>query len=224
MIRFLELDKKLSFEYNRNEAIISIIKSKVMLKKELIWREILFQAIEKKKFEFTQKELAGKFGFSLSTVFNALKVPRDSGVIKVTSRNFSVVDAEKFLYIWATQRNLEKEIIYKTCISENVQKIEGRMPAGIIFGGPSAYMLKHKDAPADYAKVYVYVKEGDLEEIKKRFPKEKGEANLFVLKSDDCLSKFGGFAPDVQIFVDLWNMKDWYAKDFLNALKNKLFL
>ena len=195
-----------------------------MTKKELVWREILFQAIEKKKFEFTQKELAEKFGFSLSTVFNALKIPRDSGAIKVTGRNFSVIDAEKFLYIWATQRNLEKEIIYKTNAAENVSKIEGRMPAKIIFGGPSAYVLRYKDAPADYAKVYVYAKEIDLEEIKKRFPATKGEANLFVLKSDYLLSQFGNLLPDVQLFVDLWNMKDWYAKDFLNALKNKLFL
>jgi hypothetical protein len=194
-----------------------------MTKKELIWREILFQAIEKKKFEFTQKGLAGKFGFSLSTVFNALKVPRETGAIKVTGRNFSVVDAEKFLYIWATQRNLEKEITYKTYVPESVQKIEGMMPSGIIFGGPSAYVLKYKDAPADYAKVFIYADEENLAEIMKRFPKNKGEENLFVLKSDDCLSKFGNTIPDVQTFADLWNMKDWYAKDFLNALKNKLF-
>lgn len=195
-----------------------------MAKKELIWREILFQAIEKKKFEFTQKELAEKFGFSLSTIFNALKVPREIGAIKVTGRNFSVVDAEKFLYIWATQRSLGKEIIYQTYVSENVSGIEGKMPAEIIFGGPSAYVLRYKDAPADYAKVYVYAKEINLEEIKKRFPETKGEANLFVLKNDPLLSQYGNITPDVQIFVDLWNMKDWYAKDFLNALKNKLFL
>jgi len=29
-----------------------------MTKKEIIWREILHQAIENKKFEFTQRELA----------------------------------------------------------------------------------------------------------------------------------------------------------------------
>ncbi len=195
-----------------------------MSKKELIWREILFQAVEKKKFEFTQKDLAKKFGFSLSTIFNALKNPRQSGAIKVTGRNFSVIDAEKFLYIWATQRNIDKEIIYKTYVPENVSKIEGLVPAEIIFGGPSAYVLKYKDAPADYAKVYIYASEKNLEEIEKRFPKKKGEANLFVLKSDQYLGRLGNTTPDVQIFVDLWNMKDWYAKDFLNALKNKLFM
>ncbi|MCX6763669.1 MAG: hypothetical protein NTZ97_02970 [Candidatus Moranbacteria bacterium] len=194
-----------------------------MTKKELIWREILFQAIEKKKWEFTQKELAEKFGFSLSTIFNALKIPRLSGAIKVTGRNFSVIDAEKFLYIWATQRNLQKEIIYATNISEDMGKIEGRMPDGIIFGGYSAYIARYKDAPADYSKVYIYAEPEKLAEIKKRFPPEKGEANLFVLKSDPQLEKFGKITPDIQLFADFWNMGDWYAKDFLNALKNKLF-
>ena len=53
-----------------------------MTKKEIIWREILFQAIENKKIEFTQKELAQKYGFSLSTVFNALKIPRSVSAIE----------------------------------------------------------------------------------------------------------------------------------------------
>lgn len=194
-----------------------------MSKKELIWREILIQSLERKKFDFTQSELAEKLGVSLSTVFNALKIPRQSGAVRVTGRNFSVIDAEKLLYIWATQRNLLKDIIYKTNISESAQKIEGRMPEGIIFGGYSAYVARHKDAPADYAKVYVYAEDDKLEEIKNRFPEKKGEANLFVLKSDPWLKRFGNIVPDVQSFVDFWNMGDWYAKDFLNALKNRLF-
>ena len=194
-----------------------------MLKKELIWREILFQAIEKKKTEFTQKKLSEKFGVSLSTVFNALKIPRQSGAVKVTGKNFSVVDAEKFLYVWATQRNIGKEVIYQTYVSEPVQKIEGLMPQGVIFGVYSAYAAKYKDAPADYGKVYVYTDTENLEEIKKRFPKQKGEANLFILRSDQALSEFGPSTPDVQTFADLWNMKDWYAKEYLLALKNRLF-
>lgn len=192
-----------------------------MFKKELIWREILFQAIERKKFDFTQAELAEQFGFSLSTVFNALKVPRQGGMVKVTGRNFSVIDAEKWLYLWATQRNLSKEILYQTNVSESVQKIEGRMPSEIIFGAFSAYVAKYQDAPADYAKVYVYADENDLPELQKRFPKQKGESNLIVLKKDSLPSSFGKITPDVQTFADLWNIQDWYAKDFLKALRKK---
>lgn len=194
-----------------------------MNKKEILWREILHQAVENKKTEFTQKKLAEQFGFSLSTVFNALKVPRQSGAIQVTGRNFIVCDAEKFLLLWATQRNFEKEIIYQTACPASVSDIEGAMPDGATFACYSAYREKYKEAPADYDKVYVYADSETLPEIKKRFPPRKGYFNLIVLKSNLYLESFGGIAPDVQTFVDLWNLKEWQAKDFLNSLKEKMF-
>jgi hypothetical protein len=192
-----------------------------MLKKEIIWREILFQAIEKKKIQFTQKELAAKFGFSLSTVFNALKVPRESEVIEVRGRYFQLRDVEKFLNIWATFRNIKKDTIYKTHVDLPPQKIEGEMPSGVLYTAYTAYRLRFKEVPADYDKVYIYA--ADLVEIRKRFPSKKGYENLIVLKADDFLSSYGLTASLAQIYVDLWNLKEWYAKDFLEALKKKIF-
>ena len=194
-----------------------------MTKKEALWREILQRAIDEKKLEFTQKELAKEFGFSLSTVFNALKIPRQSGAVEVTGRNFIVRDAEKFLYLWATRRNVKKDIIYQTSVSAEPQEIEGRMPPEAVFAGYSAYVRKYGDAPADYDKVYIYSDPKSLAEIKKRFPQRKGYLNLFVLKSDPNLEKFGKVTPDTQTFVDIWNLSDWYAKDFLSSLKEKMF-
>jgi len=194
-----------------------------MNKKEIIWREILSQAIENKRFEFTQKQIAQKYKFSLSTVFNALKVPRNSGCIETGGRGFKVVDVEKWLYLWATFRNLQKDIIYQTHIDKNVKNIEGEMPPHIMFGAFTAYLKKYKDAPADYDKVYVYSEKEKLADIKSRFPFKKGTTNLIVISSDEWQENFGKITPDCQTFVDLWNLPEWYAKDFLNALKQKLF-
>lgn len=193
-----------------------------MLKKEILWREILYQATENKILNFTQKELAEKFGFSVSTVFNALKIPRAQGAVNVTGKDFSITDIEKLLFIWATQRNLSKEIIFKTFSSQNAKEIEGLMPPGIIFGAYSAFTQKYQDAPADYDKVYVYANPEELAEIKKRFPEAKGNPNFFVLKKDRYLHKTGVVTPDAQTFVDLWNLKDWYAKEFMDKLKEKI--
>jgi len=193
-----------------------------MSKKELIWLEILNQAIENKKFDFTQKAIAKKFGLSLSTVFNALKIPRQLGTIKVTGRNFSLVDTEKLLYLWATQRNLKKEIIYETHSPHGPKENEGLMPAGIIFAAYSAYTQKYNEAPADYDKVYVYAGAGELIEIKNRFPKQPGGANVFVLKKDELAEKYRLAGSDAQMFCDLWNLQDWYAKEFLEKLKEKI--
>lgn len=192
-----------------------------MTKKEIIWREILFQAIENKKFEFTQKEIAQKYGFSLSTVFNALKIPRSVSALEV-GRGFKIRDIEKLLHLWATFRSFKKDIIYQTNVSKSVREIEGEMPPRIIFGAYSAFLKKYKEAPADYDKVYVYIEEEKIEEIKNRFPHQKGYQNLIVLKSDPWLKNFGQLTPDCQTFVDLWNLPEWYAKDFLNALKEKI--
>jgi len=192
-----------------------------MTKKEIIWREILFQALENKKIDFTQKALSQKYGFSLSTVFNALKTPRSINAIE-GKRGFKVRDVEKFLYLWATFRNLKKDIIYQTATKKGVFEIEGEMPPLVIFGAYSAFLKKYKEAPADYDKVYVYIEEEKIEEIKKRFPPQKGYQNLIVLRADPWLKNFGKLTPDCQTFVDLWNLPEWYAKDFLNALKEKI--
>ena len=199
-----------------------------MTKKEIIWREILFQVAENKKIEFTQKELAQKYGFSLSTVFNALKILRKSGVVEVKGRGFKIQDIEKFLYIWATFRNLKKDIIYQTNVSKSVQEIEGEIIPEVIFGAFSAFVKKYKETPADYDKVYIYAKKDQIKEIQNRFPFKKGYPNLIILAVDPWLKNpafsfgKGGVTPDCQIFVDLMNLSEWYAKDFLNALKEKI--
>lgn len=191
-----------------------------MTKKEIIWRHILDEALNRGIYQFTQKEIAMHFGFSTCTVFNALKIPRKSGVIEVTGRNFRLRDKEKLLLIWATQRNLQHDVIYSTHVSAPVLEIESSVPADSIFGAFSAYKLKYNSAPADYAIIYIYSK--NLEEIKKRFPPQKGYKNLFALKPDLYLEKFGKLTPDIQTFVDLWNIPEWYAKDFLSALKKRI--
>lgn len=194
-----------------------------MNKKEVIWREILQQTISNKIVEFTQKELAAKFGFSVSTVFNALKIPRQSGAIKVSGRNFSVADKEKFLNIWATFRNLKKDIIYSTHADLTVREIEGLMPDGALYGAFSAYAKKYQEAPADYDKVYVYADKKIASEIKERFSQKPGYQNIFIILKDSYLRDINGIIPEAQLYVDLWNLSDWYAKDFLNALKTRLF-
>ena len=193
-----------------------------MNKKEIIWREILYQTIEKNIEQFTQKELAQKFSISLSTVFNALKVPRQLKIIEVTGRNFRIINKEKFLYLWATYRNLKKDIIYQTKVDLPPKKIEALMPPKIIYGLYAAYNQRFDDQPADYDKVYIYSTEKELGKIKKRFPFKKGYFNLVILKQDKFLHNYGETTPLCQTFVDLWNVGEWYAQDFLNALKNKI--
>jgi len=193
-----------------------------MLKKEIIWREILFQAIEKNVFNFQQKELAEKFNYSLSTVFNALKPVREIKAIEVSGKGFKLKSVEKLIYLWGTHKKLSKDIIYKTFVNEPVERIEANMPADIIWAGFSAYKRRFNETPADYGKVYVY--SNNINEIKKRFPHKKGPENLFILKPDQYLKYYGQTGSFGQIFVDIWNNEDWYAREFIKKLKEKIFV
>lgn len=190
-----------------------------MKKIEFVYREILYNALEKKNRTLTQLELSRKLKISLSTVNSALKPLRAMGAIEVRLKNFKIIDPEKVLYYWASIRNLEKDIIFKTRAEKPVQAIESEMPPDIVFGAYSAYKFRFKDVPADYSEVYVY---GDLSEVKKRFPESKNRANLFVLKKDEFIEQYGKTTCLAQTFADLWNLKEWYAKEFLEALKKRM--
>lgn len=190
-----------------------------MKKIELVYREILFQAMEKNNRELTQSYLAKALGISLSTVNLAIKHLEKMNAVSIKQRSFDIVDSKKILYYWASIRNLEKDIVYKTRVDLPVKEIEKQMPDNIVFTAFSGYKLKLKDVPADYSEVYVY---GNIEDVKKRFKENSSIPNLFVLKKDKTADKYGKIATTANLFVDLWNLKQWYAKDFLNALEAKI--
>ncbi len=191
-----------------------------MKRTELVYRELLKVLMEKKKARFTQLELAKALQFSLSTINNALQPLRKMGAIKVNRRNFEIMNAKKILYYWASIRNVEKDIIYKTRVEfkGTVAEIEKNMPNSIIFAAYTAYKYKFKDAPSDYSEVYVYSPIEEIKELTKRFPKRDNNPNLFILKKDFKDKEM----PAAQIFVDLWNIKEWYASEFIKALEEKI--
>ncbi len=192
-----------------------------MKKIEQVYREMLFQAIENKKRKLTQLELSKKLGASLSTINLAIKKLEKMNSVKIGKMGFRVIDIKKILYLWASTRNFDKDIVYKTRVEMSVREIERSLP-DVIYATYSAYKFKFKDVPADYSEVYVYASELELEEIKKRFSRSEKNPNLFVLKADKNIKKYGKTGTLGQIFVDLWNLKQWYASDFLKALEEKL--
>ena len=192
-----------------------------MKKQEAVYREILYNVIEKRENNFTQLEISKKLGISLSIVNSAAKRLKEMGAVKVMQRSFKVLDPKKILYLWASIRNLEKDIIFKTRVEMPVREIEQIMP-NIIFTAYTAYKLKFDDVPADYSEVYVYATDKELEVIKHRLSNmTETNPNLFILKKDKALELYD-IIPTAQIFVDLWNLREWYAKEFINALEKKM--
>ena len=192
---------------------------------EEVYREILYRTMEKNEFVLTQSEISKKLNISLSIVNSAVKRLNSMGAIRIRQRSFNVLDVKKILYLWTSIRNLGKDIIFQARIDAPVREIERILP-NVFYTSYSAYKFRFKDVPADYSEVYVYADEKELEAIKKRISDFKvyensGNPNFFVLKKDQSLNLYEEI-PLAQIFVDLWNLKEWYAKDFIIAFENNL--
>ncbi|MBI5036447.1 hypothetical protein HZC09_03815 [Candidatus Micrarchaeota archaeon] len=189
-----------------------------MKKQEIAYAAILADALKGNR-KFTQKGLSEKLGFSISMVNAAVKSLERIGAVQVNRRSFVLQDAKKALLYWASRRNLEKDIAYKTRVDAPPRTIERSMPAGTVFTGYSAYRLLFGEAPADYGEVYAYA--ADLAEVRKRFPPRKGPPNLFVMAANGFPAE-KSCVTTPHLYVDLWNMREWYAKEFLEALEGRL--
>lgn len=193
-----------------------------MKKIETIWHHLLFSAL-KGNYKHTQTELAERFSFSLSTINHALNVPTSIGAIRKTSRFFVLNDFTKLLYYWASVRNFEKDIIYTSFYDGTVSEIEGLINPEGIYACYSAGRKVLKESPADYSKVYFYIPEQFLDKVKSRFSeKSKKDCNIFVLKMPLFMSDYGNTTTLPQTFVDIWNLRDWYSKDFVKSLEEKI--
>lgn len=183
------------------------------MRKERIYREVLYGVFEGKARFFKQLELSRVCKLSLSTVNYALKPLEQMNAIEKKRLGFSVLDPKKVLLYWASIRRLEKDIVYQTYLDEPVEKVESSVPANSVFTAYSAFKFKFERVPSDYGEVVVYGLRRDFE---RRFGKENSlmKPNLLVLNLDEHLAKFK-IAPIAQIFVDLWNLRSWYARDFL---------
>ncbi|PIV38286.1 hypothetical protein COS31_00205 [Candidatus Roizmanbacteria bacterium CG02_land_8_20_14_3_00_36_15] len=193
-----------------------------MLKIEYIWRELLYRSIEESRPDFTITELSKIFNLSTSVVSHALKPLKELGIVKINKKNSKILDAERLLFFWATRRNLKKELIYSTYNPLPVQEREASMPSKVIPTAYSAFRMYFGNPPADYENIYFYAK--NLSEVEKRFPKssKKNQDNLFILKPDPFLKKRYKRIPLAQIFVDLWNLPEWYDKEFSDAILLKI--
>jgi hypothetical protein len=199
-----------------------------MKKQEIIFRSIACAYMSGKR-KFTQLELSNSLGLSLSVVNGAVRSLEEINAVRVGRRSFEVITLDRLLLYWATKRRLSNDIVYQTRIEEPVKEIEGSMPDEVAFTCYTAYKMLFRDVPADYSEVYVYAAEDSLDRIMSRFKKKEGPANVIVLSADDDLQRSitekklaHSSVCEAQIFVDLWNLKSWYAKDFIDAIQKRL--
>ena len=183
----------------------------------------------KERGRFTQLGISKELGVSLSVVNGAVKELSAINAVRINKRSFEVIALDRLLLYWATHRNLGKDIVYRTRAEMTVKEIEREMPVGIAFTGYTAYIRLYGDAPADYSEVYAYAADSALGEVRRRFKPTAKKPNITILRCDRELEreiqegKLRNLSVcPAQLFVDLWNMNEWYAKDFTDALSKRL--
>ncbi len=199
-----------------------------MKKTELVYRFICERFVQNDN-RFTQSEIAKALGISLSTVNAAIQKLDKISAVRVYTRRFEVIAFDKLILFWATHRNLYKDICYQTRTDLQIREIENSMPANVAFTAYTAYKYVVGEPPADYSQVYAYAAIGGLNAIKKRFPAKTGTPNLIILSADFIMNRLiiSDLLPHnsvsiPQMFVDMWNIKNWYSKEFIDKLRAEL--
>ena len=199
-----------------------------MKQQEIVYRHVACGCIDGTK-RFTQLGIAKALCLPLSTVNGAVANLKSINAVRIGPRYFDVIDLGRILLFWATKRKLDNDVIYRTRVDLPTKEIENSMPGEIAFTCYSAYRLLFKETPADYGEVYVYASEQGSAQVKRRFEEPGGPPNLIVLKPDSILESLiydnrlkHSSVCAAQLFVDLWNLKAWYAKDYIDALSKRL--
>ncbi len=156
----------------------------------------------------------------VSTIHKALERPRAIGAVRGSASGLRLLDPKRLLLLWAALRDLNGDLVYATKVPMAVNEIEARLPISAI---PSAYtaFVQHegRNLVADYEQVVVYA---EANEVRRRFPSRRGDANLLVLEPDPLLIRYGRVAPRCQVYADLFNLPTWQAQRFLEALDRTL--
>lgn len=132
-----------------------------------------------------------------------------------------IVDAEKVLMHWANRRKLLDDIVTTIEVGGLVQEVEGLLPPNSILGAYSAVRMWYGEAPAEYNAVYVYHQKPEV--VQERFEGMNGRVvKVIVLKLDPLVPTREETTILGHTFVDLWNITDWMAKEFVRRVKEEI--
>jgi len=186
----------------------------------MVWRHLLVAALDLGIRRSSLTQLGAELNLPVSTIHKALERPRAIGAVRGSASGLRVLDPRRLQLLWAAQRDLKRDIVYATRVALTVSEIEARLQVSVIPTAYTAFVLHEgRNVVADYEQVVVY---GDGNEVRRRFPRRRGPANLLILEPDPLLSRYGRVAPRCQVYADLFNLPTWQAQRFLEALDREL--
>lgn len=214
-----------------------------MKKKALVSAYILNQFIDQKEQNkaeetskppiLTQRAISAELPVSIGLINKVIRDLASLHIVEIGIRSFRLVDAERLLVFFATQRELSTDILESYYIpTKNIRDIEAECPDDIHYTAYSGYRMLFDTPPIEYSKVYIYAE--DDSEVFERFQdhsprrsKRKTrsiEPNLIVLKKNPLIqAEKRRVAPLSFIYADIWNSGDWYYIDFIKEIEKRVF-
>ena len=193
-----------------------------MRKFERIYRELLLSGLREVSL-VRQEDISSECAVSLGLVNKTVRKLEEAMAVEATRKGVRVLSPARLLNLWAAERDLGGDV-WRSFRLDPVEEVEKDLPGNVLVTGFSGWVSVSGRRPAEYDRLYFYVK--DVESFESWFGFRKNRVrkvnpNVFVLHADDehlIRSSEKGVVCVPQLYVDTYSADGPEASPFLRDI------
>lgn len=193
-----------------------------MRKLERIYRELLLSSLREVSL-IRQEDISSECAVSLGLVSKTVRKLEEAMAVEATRKGVRVLSPARLLNLWAAERDLGGDV-WRSFRLDPVEEVEKDLPGNVLVTGFSGWVSVSGRRPAEYGRLYFYVK--DVESFESWFSFRENKArkvnpNVFVLHADDehlVRSSEKGAVCVPQLYVDTYSADGPEASPFLRDI------
>jgi hypothetical protein len=189
---------------------------------ERVYRELLLSSLREVPFVL-QEDISSDCAVSLGLVNKVVRKLEAAMAVEATRRGVRVLSPARLLNLWAAERDLSRDV-WQSFRLDPVLEVEKDLPGDVLVTGFSGWLSVSGRRPAEYDRLYFYVKDVETFESWLGFRKSrvrKVNPNVFVLRVDDghlVRSSEKGVVCVPQVYVDIYSADGPEASPFLRDI------
>jgi hypothetical protein len=191
-------------------------------KLERIYRELLLSSLREVSL-VRQEDISSECAVSLGLVNKTVRKLEEAMAVEATRKGVRVLSPARLLNLWAAERDLGGDV-WRSFRLDPVEEVEKDLPGNVLVTGFSGWVSVSGRRPAEYDRLYFYVK--DVESFESWFSFRENKArkvnpNVFVLHADDehlVRSSEKGVVCVPQLYVDTYSADGPEASPFLRDI------
>jgi len=189
---------------------------------ERIYRELLLSGLREVSL-VRQEDISSECAVSLGLVNKTVRKLEEAMAVEATRKGVRVLSPARLLNLWAAERDLGGDV-WRSFRLDPVEEVEKDLPGNVLVTGFSGWVSVSGRRPAEYDRLYFYVK--DVESFESWFGFRKNRVrkvnpNVFVLHADDehlIRSSEKGVVCVPQLYVDTYSADGPEASPFLRDI------